>query len=167
MTMNFCFADGQKKWMHSSETEGYLYWMWRGASGSDSTDALRHRVRVAAWSKAWVCDRTLNGIAVSNPVGARMFVCCECWVLSGRGLCDGLIPCPEEFYECLSVASVVCCQVEVSATGRSLVHRSLTERGVSVYDPQIWSMRRPRPINLSISWGEGGWKYESRDQRVQ
>ena len=34
-------------------------------------------------------------------------------VLSGRGLCDGLITCPEESYGCLSVVSVVCCQVEV------------------------------------------------------
>ena len=25
-----------------------------------------------------------------------MFVCCECCVLSGRGLCDGLITRPEE-----------------------------------------------------------------------
>jgi hypothetical protein len=27
-----------------------------------------------------------------------MSVCCECCVLSGRGLCDKLITCPEEFY---------------------------------------------------------------------
>jgi hypothetical protein len=27
-----------------------------------------------------------------------MFVCCECCVLSGRGLCDGLITRPEEWY---------------------------------------------------------------------
>jgi len=45
-----------------------------------------------------------------------MSVCCECCVLSGRGLCDGLITRPEESYGCLSVVSVVCCQVEVSAT---------------------------------------------------
>jgi hypothetical protein len=25
-----------------------------------------------------------------------MFICCECCVLSGRGLCDGLITRPEE-----------------------------------------------------------------------
>ena len=53
-----------------------------------------------------------------------MTVCCECCVLSGRGLCDGLFPRPEESYGCLSVVSVVCCQVDVSATGRSLVKRS-------------------------------------------
>ena len=39
-----------------------------------------------------------------------MSVCCECCVLSGRGLCDGLITRPEESYGCLSVVSVVCCQ---------------------------------------------------------
>jgi hypothetical protein len=46
-----------------------------------------------------------------------MCVCCECCVLSGRGLCNELIPCPEESYGCLSVVRVVRCQVEVSATG--------------------------------------------------
>ena len=38
-------------------------------------------------------------------------------MLSGRVLCDGLIPCPEESYGCLSVVSVVFCQVEISAMG--------------------------------------------------
>jgi len=46
-----------------------------------------------------------------------MSVCCECCVLSGRGLCDELITSTEESYGCLSVVSVVCCQVEVCATG--------------------------------------------------
>ena len=32
----------------------------------------------------------------SNPTGAWIFVCCECCVLSGRGLCDELITRPEE-----------------------------------------------------------------------
>jgi hypothetical protein len=27
-----------------------------------------------------------------------MDVCCECCVLSGRGLCDGLVPRPQESY---------------------------------------------------------------------
>ena len=38
-------------------------------------------------------------------------------MLSGRGLCDGLIPCPEESYGYLSVVSVVCWQVEFSVSG--------------------------------------------------
>jgi hypothetical protein len=33
---------------------------------------------------------------VRNPPGARMFVCCECCVLSGRSLCEELITRPEE-----------------------------------------------------------------------
>jgi len=100
-----------------------------------------------------------------------MSVCCECCVLSGRGLCDGLITCPEESYGCLSVVSVVCCQVEVCATdcitrpeesygclsvvnvvccqvevsamGRSLVQSSPTECDVSNLGPlRVYSRRK-------------------------
>jgi hypothetical protein len=39
----------------------------------------------------------------------------------------------------------VCCQVEVSATGWSLVQRSPTECGVSECDREASIMRRPRP----------------------
>ena len=46
-----------------------------------------------------------------------MSVVCECCVLSDRGLCVGLRTRPEESYGCLSVVSVVCCQVEVCASG--------------------------------------------------
>jgi hypothetical protein len=49
---------------------------------------------------------------------------------------------------CLSVVSVVCCQVEVCATSWSLVQRSPTKCGVSkVCDLETsMKMRRPRPI---------------------
>jgi hypothetical protein len=40
-------------------------------------------IQVAARCKAWVCDRSLFGIAGSNPTGG-MDACCECCVLSGR-----------------------------------------------------------------------------------
>jgi hypothetical protein len=33
-----------------------------------------------------------------TPPGAWMSVSCECCVLSGRGLCDGLVPRPEDSY---------------------------------------------------------------------
>jgi len=39
----------------------------------------------------------------------------------------------------------VCCEVEVSATGRSLVQRSPTECVVSECDVETSTMRRPRP----------------------
>jgi len=45
---------------------------------------------------------------------------------------------------CLSLASVMSCQVEVSITGRSLVQRSPNERGVSECDLETSSKRRPR-----------------------
>ena len=38
-----------------------------------------------------------------------MFVCCECCVLSGRGLCDELITRPEESYR---LWRVVVCDLE-------------------------------------------------------
>ena len=40
-----------------------------------------------------------------------MFVCCECCVLSGRGLCDELITCPEQSYR---LWRVVVCDLETS-----------------------------------------------------
>jgi hypothetical protein len=46
---------------------------------------------------------------------------------------------------CVSLVSVVCCQVEVSATGRSLVRRNPTECGVSEGDRETLTMSRPRP----------------------
>jgi hypothetical protein len=55
-------------------------------------------IPVAAPSKAPVCGRSLAGIVGLNPAG------------------DG----------CLSLVSVVCFQVQLSATGRSLLQRSLT-----------------------------------------
>ena len=36
-----------------------------------------------------------------------MSVSCECCVLSGRGLCEGLIPRPEESYRVWCVLSVI------------------------------------------------------------
>jgi len=44
-----------------------------------------------------------------------MFVCCEFCVLSGRGLCDGLITRPEESYW---LWRVVVCDKETSKTRR-------------------------------------------------
>ena len=49
---------------------------------------LRRRSAVACLLRSWV----------RIPPGAWMFVCCECFVLSGRGLCDELITRPEESY---------------------------------------------------------------------
>ena len=48
---------------------------------------------------------------VRIPQGAWMFVCCECCVLSDRGLCNGLITHPEDSY---LVWCVVVCDLETS-----------------------------------------------------
>jgi hypothetical protein len=70
---------------------------------------------VAARSKAWVCGRSLAGIVGSNPTGGVD----------------------------LSLVSVVCYQVEVFATGWSLIQGSPTECGVSECDRQASIMRMP------------------------
>jgi hypothetical protein len=63
---------------------------------------------VAARSKAWVCGRSPSGIVGSNPTGG-LNVCCECFVLSGRGLCDKLISRPEKPYRlwCVDVCDLI------------------------------------------------------------
>ena len=56
-----------------------------------------------------------------------MFVCCECCVLSGRGLCDELITPPEEFYR---LWCVVVCDLETSRMRMSVsvLGRSATKK---------------------------------------
>ena len=53
---------------------------------------------------------------VRIPPWAWMFVCCECCVLSGRGLCNELITRPEE---CYRLWCVVVCDLETSWMNRS------------------------------------------------
>ena len=48
-------------------------------------------------------------------------------------------------YGCLSLVNVGCCQVEVSASGRSFVQRSPTECVVSECDIQTSTMMTPKP----------------------
>jgi hypothetical protein len=59
---------------------------------------LRRRSSAARLLRFWV----------RIPLGAGIFFCCECCVLSGRGLCDGLITRQGESYRLLCV--VVCDQ---------------------------------------------------------
>ena len=48
-----------------------------------------------------------------------MFVCCECHVLSGRGLCDELITRPEESYR---LCCVVVCDLETLRIGARCIY---------------------------------------------
>jgi hypothetical protein len=56
-------------------------------------------IRVAARSKAWVCGSSVAGIAGSNSANNTDFCLLHVRVLSGRGLCIGLITRPEAFYQ--------------------------------------------------------------------
>ena len=56
---------------------------------------------------------------VRIPPGAWIFVCCECSVLSGRGLCDQLITRPEESYR---LWCVVVCDIETSRMGAPYIY---------------------------------------------
>jgi hypothetical protein len=61
------------------------------------TYIMREADSIAARSKSWVCGRTLAETMGSNTVGYTD-VCLMCCVLSGTGLCDGLITRPGESY---------------------------------------------------------------------
>jgi hypothetical protein len=71
------------------------------SSRSQGPRGLRHRSAAARLLRLWV----------RIPPRAWMFVCCECCVLSGRGLCDELITRPEQSYR---LWCVVVCDLETS-----------------------------------------------------
>jgi hypothetical protein len=71
----------------------------------------RARIPVAPWSKAWVCSRVLGGIVGSNPTRGMDVCNLSVFVLSGRGLFDGLIPNPEDSYQLSCVSK--CDQVKI------------------------------------------------------
>jgi len=64
------------------------------------TRDLRRRSAAARLLRLWV----------RIPPGGMDVVCCECCVLSGRGLCDGLITYPEDCYRMWCVV----CDLETS-----------------------------------------------------
>jgi hypothetical protein len=93
------------------------------------------------------------GIGIDNPVKIWTFYCSLCcrrhWPRGLRresaGACLlGLRVWIPRGHGCLSVVSVVCCQVEVTASSWSLVQRSPTECVVSECD-------------LGNSWMRGSW----------
>ena len=59
---------------------------------------------------------------VRIPPGAWIFVCCECRVLAGRGLCDELITRPKESYR---LCCVVVCDLETSRMGAPYIYKTL------------------------------------------
>ena len=82
---------------------------------------------MAARSEAWVCGRSLVGIAGSNHAGG-MHVSRECYVLSDRGLCYGLISSPEESHR---ISACMC--VSLNVIGCNNNHLHLQERKTELY----------------------------------
>jgi len=88
-----------------------------------------------------------------------MFVCCECCVLSGRGLCNELITRPEESYR---LWCVVVCDVETSRMRRPLpaLGRSATAKKKNNYTTTCFGQTVGH-LNLftnlhtgSVTWGK-------------
>ena len=74
------------------------------------------QVPLTAWSKTFVCARSLVGFADWNAAGG-MVVSYECFMLSGRGLFDGPIYRPgESCHVCVDVCGCVCVWVGVCAS---------------------------------------------------
>ena len=72
------------------------------------------------------------------PPGAWIFVCCECRVLSGRGLCDELFTRPEESYQ---LCCVVVCDLETLRMGALYIY-DISRLRVNIN----WSTRNRQPI---------------------
>jgi hypothetical protein len=79
-----------------------------------------------------------------------MFVCCDCCVLSGRGLCDELITRPEETYR---LWCVVVCDLETSRMRKpwAALDRSATKK-----ESQIDNLRHESTVQ-ETSWRSCNW----------
>ena len=77
--------------------------------GFEPTISAGERPQAACLLRSWV----------RIPPGAWIFVCCECRVLSGRGLCDELVNRPEESYR---LCCVVVCDLETSRIGAPYIY---------------------------------------------
>ena len=91
---------------------------------------------------------------VRIPPGAWIFVCCECRVLSGRGLCDELITRLEETYR---LCFVVVCDLETSRMGAPYIY-DISRLRVKRKNPctrRVWLI-----CENSVLWNINGvWLY--------
>ena len=84
------------------------------------------------------------------PPGAWSFVSCECCVLSGRGFCDGLITCPEEFYRVWCVQWV---WSRSSIRGRQDPKFSQSAKGIKKSpNNKEWSLPSKKNVLSSHIW---------------
>ena len=121
-----CLKAGELRNLRNLQTNGKspqgIYFSYViNASRSQWPRGLRRRSAAAHLLRSWV----------RIPPGAWIFVCCECCVLSGRGLCDELITRPEESYR---LWCVVVCELETSKMRRPwpALGRSVTLKKNSV-----------------------------------
>jgi hypothetical protein len=85
-------------------------------------------------------------------MGLRQLACWDCGFESRRG------------HGCLYLVSVMSCQLEVTATVRSLVQRSPTACGVSECDREASILKRPWPTRSCHARGGGGIFDENNGQ---
>jgi hypothetical protein len=113
-------------------------------------------VTVAARFMAWVSGRSSAEIVGSNPTRG-LNVCCECCVLSSRGLCDELITRPEKSYW---VWCVVVCDLETLwmrrpwTTGGCCVN----QKKIIIADVSAWPNKRMSEL-LQVG---GQWSKQRR-----
>jgi hypothetical protein len=113
----FCWQHPYKYVLYTPDLEFALRLLWKWPYFCIWTPVIWYKCR-----SQWPCGlrrrcsaaRLLRSWA-RIPPEAWMFVCCECCVLSGRGLCDVMITRPEESYRQWRVAV---CDQETSKTRR-------------------------------------------------
>ena len=103
--IQFMSFEHNKKYNIHTYSPTYIFKIIDVYSRSQWSRGLRRRSTAAHLLRSWV----------RIPPGAWVFVCCDCCVLSGRGLCDGLITRPEESYRLWRVGV---CDQETSYTKR-------------------------------------------------
>ena len=119
-----------------SETSCFLNTLFQSDSRSQWPCGLRRMSAAARLLRSWV----------RIPPRAWMFVCCDCGVLSGRGLCDEMITRPEESYQLWCVAV---CDLETSRMRRTwpALGRSATEKKVKYL---LWLLENARDVQRDI-----------------
>ena len=103
-------------------------WLWHTQFDHRNFKSVIRVMGRSQWPRGLRCRSLaarLLRLWVRTPLGTWVSVCCECCILSGRGLCDALITRPEEFYR---LWCVVVCDLETSRMRRpwSVLGRSAT-----------------------------------------
>jgi hypothetical protein len=96
---------------------------------------------------------------VRIPPWAWIFVCCECRVLSGRGLCDELITRPEESYR---LCCIVVCDLETWRIGAPYIYdiRSLRVNDLTLIllTWRKWWANNASKLQMGFNWAFKGLK---------